>query len=87
MIERPDEGSVGTFLEEVTKGHPVLLNRAPHAAPFVRGRRSSPQLIEGESESAFIRLVCTAYNADFDGDQDGRSRCRCRSRRSWKRAC
>src|ERR1700743_3618414 len=66
MIERQTT-EVWDILEEVTKGHPVLLNRAP-----TRHRLSvqafEPQLIEGEA----IRihpLVCTAYNADFDGDQ------------------
>ena len=56
------------ILEEVTKGHPVLLNRAPTLHRLVRSRLSSRMLIEGEA----IRihpLVCTAYNADFDGDQ------------------
>src|SRR2546429_3634439 len=53
--------------EEVTPGHPVLLNRAPtlHRLSI---QAFEPQLIEGEA----IRihpLVCTAYNADFDGDQ------------------
>src|SRR5690606_1675853 len=55
------------ILEEVTKGHPVLLNRAPTL------HRLSIQafectLIEGDA----IRLhplVCSPYNADFDGDQ------------------
>src|SRR5438046_1917391 len=51
----------------VTRGHPVLLTRAP---PLHRlsVQAFEPQLIEGEA----IRihpLVCTAYNADFDGDQ------------------
>src|SRR5258705_3048695 len=55
------------ILEEVTKGHPVLLNRAPtlHRLSI---QAFEPLLIEGEA----IRihpLVCTAYNADFDGDQ------------------
>src|SRR5438128_2473446 len=58
---------VWDILEEVTKGHPVLLNRAPtlHRLSI---QAFEPQLIEGEA----IRihpLVCTAYNADFDGDQ------------------
>jgi DNA-directed RNA polymerase subunit beta' len=54
-------------LEEVTKGHPVLLNRAP-TLHRLSVQAFEPQLIEGEA----IRihpLVCTAYNADFDGDQ------------------
>ena len=58
---------VWDILDEVTKGHPVLLNRAPtlHRLSI---QAFEPQLIEGEA----IRihpLVCTAYNADFDGDQ------------------
>src|SRR5476651_2519166 len=66
MIERQTK-EVWDVLEEVTKGHPVLLNRAPtlHRLSI---QAFEPQLIEGEA----IRihpLVCTAYNADFDGDQ------------------
>ena len=58
---------VWDVLEEVTKNHPVLLNRAPtlHRLSI---QAFEPLLIEGEA----IRihpLVCTAYNADFDGDQ------------------
>src|SRR6202142_1877836 len=58
---------VWDILEEVTKGHPVLLNRAP-TLHRLSVQAFEPQLIEGEA----IRihpLVCTAYNADFDGDQ------------------
>src|SRR5271157_2760407 len=66
MIERQTK-EVCDVLEEVTKGHPVLLNRAPTL------HRLSVQafeviLIDGKA----IRihpLVCTAFNADFDGDQ------------------
>ncbi len=66
MIERQSP-EVWDILEEVTKGHPVLLNRAPtlHRLSI---QAFEPSLIEGEA----IRihpLVCTAYNADFDGDQ------------------
>src|SRR5882757_4361871 len=66
MIERQTR-EVWDILEEVTKGHPVLLNRAPtlHRLSI---QAFEPMLIEGEA----IRihpLVCTAYNADFDGDQ------------------
>jgi DNA-directed RNA polymerase subunit beta' len=66
MIERQSP-EVWDVLEEVTKGHPVLLNRAPtlHRLSI---QAFEPVLIEGEA----IRihpLVCTAYNADFDGDQ------------------
>ncbi len=66
MIEKQSP-EVWDILEEVTKGHPVLLNRAPtlHRLSI---QAFEPILIEGEA----IRihpLVCTAYNADFDGDQ------------------
>ena len=66
MIERRSP-EVWDILEEVTKGHPVLLNRAPtlHRLSI---QAFEPILIEGDA----IRihpLVCTAYNADFDGDQ------------------
>jgi len=66
MIERQSP-EVWDILDEVTKGHPVLLNRAPtlHRLSI---QAFEPQLIEGDA----IRihpLVCTAYNADFDGDQ------------------
>ena len=58
---------VWDVLEEVTRGHPVLLNRAP-TLHRLSVQAFEPVLIEGEA----IRihpLVCTAYNADFDGDQ------------------
>ncbi len=66
LIEREAE-EVWDILEEVTRGHTVLLNRAPtlHRLSI---QSFEPVLIEGEA----IRihpLVCTAYNADFDGDQ------------------
>src|SRR5947207_3323782 len=66
MIERQSP-EVWDILEEVTKGHPVLLNRAP-TLHRLSVPAFEPVLIEGEA----IRihpLVCTAYNADFDGDQ------------------
>src|SRR5271154_4004749 len=66
MIERQTK-EVWDVLEEVTKGHPVLLNRAP-TLHRLSVQAFEPMLIEGEA----IRihpLVCTAYNADFDGDQ------------------
>ncbi len=66
MIERQTT-EVWDILEEVTKGHPVLLNRAP-TLHRLSVQAFEPMLIEGEA----IRihpLVCTAYNADFDGDQ------------------
>ena len=58
---------VWDVLEEVIKEHPVLLNRAPtlHRLGI---QAFEPTLVEGKA----IRLhplVCTAYNADFDGDQ------------------
>jgi DNA-directed RNA polymerase subunit beta' len=66
MIERQTP-EVWDILDEVTRGHPVMLNRAPtlHRLSI---QAFEPTLIEGEA----IRihpLVCTAYNADFDGDQ------------------
>lgn len=66
MIEQ-GSSEVWDILEEVTKGHPILLNRAPtlHRLSI---QSFEPILIEGDA----IRihpLVCTAYNADFDGDQ------------------
>jgi DNA-directed RNA polymerase subunit beta' len=66
MIERQTT-EVWDILEEVTKGHSVLLNRAP-TLHRLSVQAFEPILIEGEA----IRihpLVCTAYNADFDGDQ------------------
>jgi len=66
LIERR-ESIVWDILEEVTVGHPVLLNRAP-TLHRLSVQAFEPVLIEGEA----IRihpLVCTAYNADFDGDQ------------------
>ena len=54
-------------LENVIKEHPVLLNRAPtlHRLSI---QAFDPVLIEG-SAIRLHPLVCTAYNADFDGDQ------------------
>jgi len=58
---------VWDILEEVTQGHPVMLNRAPtlHRLSI---QAFEPVLIEG-SAIRVHPLVCTAYNADFDGDQ------------------
>ena len=66
LIER-GEPVVWDILEEVTKGHPVMLNRAPtlHRLSI---QAFDPILIEG-SAIRLHPLVCTAYNADFDGDQ------------------
>ncbi len=66
MIQR-QAPEVWDVLEEIIKGHPVLLNRAPtlHRLGI---QAFEPILIEGKA----IRihpLVCTAFNADFDGDQ------------------
>ena len=66
MIER-EEPIVWDILEEVTTGHPIMLNRAPtlHRLSI---QAFDPVLIEG-SALRLHPLVCTAYNADFDGDQ------------------
>lgn len=66
MIEKRTP-EVWDILEEVTKGHPVLLNRAPtlHRLSI---QAFEPVLIEGDAIRVHP-LVCTAYNADFDGDQ------------------
>ncbi len=58
---------VWDVLEEVTQGHPVLLNRAP-TLHRLSVQAFEPVLIEGEAIRVHP-LVCTAYNADFDGDQ------------------
>ena len=65
-IERRDV-VVWDVLEEVIKGHPVLLNRAPtlHRLGI---QAFEPILVEG-SAIQVQPLVCTAFNADFDGDQ------------------
>ena len=54
-------------MENVLKGHPVLLNRAPtlHRLGI---QAFQPKLIEGKAIQLHP-LVCTAFNADFDGDQ------------------
>lgn len=66
MVEkvRPE---VWDVLEEVIKNHPVLLNRAPtlHRLGI---QAFEPVLVEGKAIKLHP-LVCTAYNADFDGDQ------------------
>ncbi len=66
MVEDEDE-NVWELIEEIIKNHPVLLNRAPtlHRLSI---QAFEPTLIEGKA----IRLhplVCSAFNADFDGDQ------------------
>ncbi|MFY8077965.1 MAG: DNA-directed RNA polymerase subunit beta', partial [Flavobacteriales bacterium] len=61
------EAIVWDILENVLKGHPVLLNRAPTLHRL--GIQSfQPKLIEGKAIQLHP-LVCTAFNADFDGDQ------------------
>ncbi|MEM9398767.1 MAG: DNA-directed RNA polymerase subunit beta' [Verrucomicrobiota bacterium] len=66
MIERK-ETIVWDILEEVTQEHPVLLNRAP-TLHRLSVQAFEPTLIEG-SAIRLHPLTCTAYNADFDGDQ------------------
>ena len=66
MVER-QRPVVWDVLEEVIKEHPVLLNRAPtlHRLGI---QAFEPQLIEGKAIQLHP-LVCSAFNADFDGDQ------------------
>ena len=66
MVER-QRSVVWDVLEEVITEHPVLLNRAPtlHRLGI---QAFEPQLIEGKAIQIHP-LVCTAFNADFDGDQ------------------
>jgi DNA-directed RNA polymerase subunit beta' len=66
LVDRK-EAVVWDILENILRGHPVLLNRAPtlHRLSI---QSFQPRLVEGKA----IRLhplVCTAFNADFDGDQ------------------
>ena len=61
------EAVVWDILENVIKGHPVLLNRAPTLHRL--GIQSfQPKMIEGKAIQLHP-LTCTAFNADFDGDQ------------------
>lgn len=66
MVERA-KNEVWDALENVIQGHPVLLNRAPtlHRLGI---QAFEPVLVEGRALKLHP-LVCTAYNADFDGDQ------------------
>ena len=66
LVEKEDP-RVWDILEEVIREHPVLLNRAPtlHRLGI---QAFEPVLIEGKSIQLHP-LVCTAFNADFDGDQ------------------
>jgi DNA-directed RNA polymerase subunit beta' len=66
LVDRK-EAIVWDILENILKGHPVLLNRAPtlHRLSI---QAFQPKLIEGKAIQLHP-LVCTAFNADFDGDQ------------------
>ncbi len=66
MVERL-QSEVWDVLEDVIKEHPVMLNRAPtlHRLGI---QAFEPVLVEGKALKLHP-LVCTAYNADFDGDQ------------------
>jgi DNA-directed RNA polymerase subunit beta' len=66
IVDRKD-AVVWDILENVLKGHPVLLNRAPtlHRLGI---QAFQPKLVEGKAIQLHP-LVCTAFNADFDGDQ------------------
>lgn len=66
VIERKDP-VIWEILENVLKGHPVMLNRAPtlHRLSI---QAFQPKMVEGRAIQLHP-LVCTAFNADFDGDQ------------------
>ena len=66
-IVEDEESQVWDILAEIIKEHPVLLNRAPtlHRLGI---QAFEPELIEGKAIQLHP-LVCTAFNADFDGDQ------------------
>lgn len=66
-VERVNKDEVWDALENVIKGHPVLLNRAPtlHRLGI---QAFEPILVEGRAIKLHP-LVCAAFNADFDGDQ------------------
>ncbi len=66
LVER-EEPMVWDILEDVIREHPVLLNRAPtlHRLGI---QAFEPKLVEGKAIQLHP-LVCTAFNADFDGDQ------------------
>jgi len=66
IVDRKD-AVVWDILENVLKGHPVLLNRAPtlHRLGI---QAFQPKLVEGKAIQLHP-LVCTGFNADFDGDQ------------------
>ena len=67
MVDRGSPKEVWDALEVVIKGHPVLMNRAPtlHRLGI---QAFEPILVEGRALKLHP-LVCTAFNADFDGDQ------------------
>jgi DNA-directed RNA polymerase subunit beta' len=66
LVERKDP-VIWEILENILKGHPVMLNRAPtlHRLSI---QAFQPKLIEGKAIQLHP-LVCSAFNADFDGDQ------------------
>ena len=66
-LAEKSQPEIWDILEEVIKDHPVLLNRAPtlHRLGI---QAFQPVLVEG-SAIQLHPLVCTAFNADFDGDQ------------------
>ncbi|MGB8193367.1 MAG: DNA-directed RNA polymerase subunit beta' [Chitinophagaceae bacterium] len=66
LVDRK-EAVVWDILENILKGHPVMLNRAPtlHRLSI---QAFQPKLVEGKAIQLHP-LVCTAFNADFDGDQ------------------
>ena len=66
IVERKDS-VIWDILENILKGHPVLLNRAPtlHRLGI---QAFQPKLVEGKAIQLHP-LACTAFNADFDGDQ------------------
>ena len=67
MVERANNPAVWDSLEVVIKDHPVMLNRAPtlHRLGI---KAFEPVLVEGRAIKLHP-LACTAFNADFDGDQ------------------
>ena len=67
MVEKANRSEVWDALEVVIKGHPVMLNRAPtlHRLGI---QAFEPVLVEGRAIKLHP-LACTAFNADFDGDQ------------------
>ena len=78
------EPIVWDILEYVMKGHPVLLNRAPtlHRLGI---QAFQPRMIE-EQGYPVAPMACTAFNADFDGDQMAVHR-RLAMKLFWKRNC